>query len=541
MAENKNIKRNQTKENQKISYKKYILIGILAVIIAFVGTCTWYIAKLFDDIIEPPDSSIFDATPSESLTYSTATPRPDMKIEYVDGSAFTEWVFSTDEYSTSPEDATTSEFAYIKSITTNPFCITSITIGESEETSYIFEKAVRVYLPVPVGFDYNNIKLYSIDGTSLHQQQFTTNGTFVIIETNNITPYVFTHEDLISQLPTPTPGTSSTPVVTPTITPTPSLLPTVTPIVTPTPEITPIPTTTPVPTPSPTPSPTPIVTPAPTPSPIATPTPVVTPSAVPTTKPTPVEGVINIALFGIDGTGSNFTGRSDTIMILSLDTINHKMTLTSVMRDLYVRIYNEHDQPLGMGKINAAFWQKPAGAMYTLEHYFDIEIDNYAVINFGGMKSVIDILGGVDLLISAAEAKIVFGVDVTGPYQCHMDGEQALAYMRIRKIDSDRVRNLRQGIVLQALLDKFKNTSLDRLLELLNECSKYVKTGISVPDMITIATEVYKARDGGFSHSSYPLKYKKYDGDLSQWFATENNKEYNMNWFHDRIYNYVGE
>lgn len=256
-------------------------------------------------------------------------------------------------------------------------------------------------------------------------------------------------------------------------------------------------------------------------------------------------------MFGIDAREDVFYGRSDTIMILSINTKTNQMSLTSIMRDLYVPIYDKNNTLRGNGKINAAFNYTPAGAINTIQNYFGIKIDHYAVINFNGMKSVINILGGVTMQLSAKEAPLVIGKGAAaGTYD--LTGEQTLTYMRIRYIDNDRYRTLRQGKVLQALLDKFKSEGWTKLLDLLNECAHYVRTDMDSATMINVALAVYNARGGGLNHDSYP--YGKVSGYWDSVYmgpsvgsaVTEHSeihgidgKEWQLNWFHSRIYGYT--
>ena len=260
---------------------------------------------------------------------------------------------------------------------------------------------------------------------------------------------------------------------------------------------------------------------------------------------------INIAMFGIDAREDVFYGRSDTIMILSINTKTNQMSLTSIMRDLYVPIYDQNNVLKTKNKINSAFNYTPAGAINTIQNYFGIKIDHYAVINFNGMKSVINILGGVTIQLSAKEAPLVIGKGAAaGTYD--LTGEQTLTYMRIRYIDNDRYRTLRQGKVLQALLDKFKSEGWTKLLDLLNECAHYVRTDMDSATMINVALAVYNARDGGLNHDSYP--YGKVSGYWDSVYmgpsigsaVTEHSeihgidgKEWQLNWFHKRIYGYT--
>ena len=497
---------NNKKNVKKFSLLRCILIGVAVALVAAVITCVLYFTGKFGSMWEKPDSSIF-IQPSATLPpFSTETPRPDAKAEYVSGKTFEGYIFQRDEESIHQPENPSELFKLVKSKTECRFCIVHISIMMNDELfdDYDFGEPVRLYIPLTSGFDGNTCNIYRISDGKLELLQKSFDGTFVIVETERSYKFVITEkpiEDEPAGTPTPTPETPTPTPETPT----------------PTPE-----------TPTPTPMPTPTLTPGPAP-----------------TVPPDTSDTITVALFGLDARKDVFYGRSDTIMILSINTKTNEMKLTSIMRDLYVPVYNGKNELKGSQKINAAFAiGGPAAAINTIQNYFGIKIDHYAVINFSGMKSVIDILGGVDVNLNKKEAEIVLGKDAdAGTY--HLAGWQALNYMSIRVIDNDRYRTLRQGKVLQSLMDKFKSAGWTQLLQLLNECAQYVKTDMDMGTMTNVALSVYNAREKGLSHNSYPYYNPNYPD--AYWISKtingqnvvcETNKEYQLNWFHKRIYGY---
>ena len=549
------IKMSKDKEKDKtgkpFSVKKWILIGIAAILLAILVTCAWYVAKKFDEIIEPPDSSIFS---DPSVTpHPTLDPDFYAKAVYPNGDIFNNGeIYCGEERSDIPPEAPSDQFEMIKSLTDGRFCIlhVNVLLGDRILINYDFGDTVKMYIPTSKEIDADSFYLYRIIDGEIIPLDKTSDGAYIVFDTQTAGIFAVTEKQLpTGSEPTPTPVDPTPTPVDPTPTP---VDPTPTPV-DPTP--TPVdPTPTPVdPTPTPvvpTPTPTPVVpTPTPTPS-LSTPDP-----TVPTIPPQ-MNDTINIVLFGIDARADVFTGLTDTIMILSINTKTNQMSLTSIMRDLYVPIYDKNNNVHSSAKINSAFNLQyglggPAATINTIQNYFGIKIDNYAVINFNGMKSVINILGGVTIQLSATEAPLVIGKGAAaGTYD--LTGEQTLTYMRIRKIDNDRYRTLRQGKVLQALLDKFKSEGWTKLLDLLNECAHYVRTDMDSATMINVALAVYNARGGGLNHDSYP--YGKVSG---YWDSTSmgpslgsvvtehstihgiDGKEWQLNWFHKRIYGYT--
>lgn len=135
--------------------------------------------------------------------------------------------------------------------------------------------------------------------------------------------------------------------------------------------------------------------------------------------------VINIALFGIDAQDGE-VGRSDSIIIATIDTTHKKLKLTSIMRDSYVTIADR-----GQDKINHAYAFGGAQlAIKTLNENFDLNIEDFVAVNFTTMPKIINKLGGVTIDITSEEVSHIPGIDTAGTY--NLTGEQALAYSRIR-------------------------------------------------------------------------------------------------------------
>ena len=207
--------------------------------------------------------------------------------------------------------------------------------------------------------------------------------------------------------------------------------------------------------------------------------------------------ITNIALFGIDTRSNNSNGRSDAIMILSVDEIHGKIKLTSILRDSYVPI-DKH----GKDKIAHAYaYGGPELAIKTLNQNFNLDIREYATVNFNQLSKVIDAIGGIDIEITKAELKeinriviemhdensSIDGETLDDYGLVHLTGAQATAYSRIRKIDSDNERANRQQRVLVALFDKCKNMPKSDYPEFIRQLLPLVKTSLSYSDIIDLA------------------------------------------------------
>lgn len=207
--------------------------------------------------------------------------------------------------------------------------------------------------------------------------------------------------------------------------------------------------------------------------------------------------ITNIALFGIDTRNNNSNGRSDAIMILSVDEIHGKIKLTSILRDSYVPI-DKH----GKDKIAHAYaYGGPELAIKTLNQNFNLDIREYVTVNFNQLSQVIDAIGGIDIEITKAELKeinrIVIEMHDENPSidgetlddygLVHLTGAQATAFSRIRKIDSDNERANRQQKVLMALFDKCKNMPKTDYPGFIKELLPLVKTSLDYGDIIGLA------------------------------------------------------
>ena len=175
------------------------------------------------------------------------------------------------------------------------------------------------------------------------------------------------------------------------------------------------------------------------------------------------DSIINIALFGVDAVDGE-AGRSDSIMIATIDTVHKKLKLTSIMRDSYVAIDGH-----GNDKINHAYaFGGPQLAIKTLNENFDLNIEDFASVNFETLPKIIDKIGGIELDIDADELEYINGyiahlnningtsepaIESTGLQ--HVSGTQALAFCRIRYTSGgDYKRTERHREVLTKIFEK---------------------------------------------------------------------------------------
>ena len=205
----------------------------------------------------------------------------------------------------------------------------------------------------------------------------------------------------------------------------------------------------------------------------------------------------NILLLGTDNRyeESNY-GRTDSMIILSINPAEKRAKLTSLMRDTWVPISGLSKK----AKLNAAsVYGGPELTMRTINECFGMNISDYVLINITGLADVIDLIGGVDLDVTEAERAALnrglFDLSSRSGMEeleqsgenVHLNGNQAVAYARIRRIDSDYQRTERQRTVLTAIAARLKANSA-AALGLVTGLLPYVETNLDTAELITLAT-----------------------------------------------------
>lgn len=212
------------------------------------------------------------------------------------------------------------------------------------------------------------------------------------------------------------------------------------------------------------------------------------------------ENIINILLIGQDRREGQGRQRSDAMILCTVNLQTKTLTLTSFMRDMYVQIPGYYDN-----RINTCYM---IGGMTLLdqcmEENFGVAVDGNVEVDFGGFMDVIDLVGGLDMELTADEAAYLnrrgnWDVDDTTAGQWnlkqgmnHLTGEQALAYSRIRYIgNGDFGRTERQRKVLNTLLKECNSMSIPELNELLREVLPLLTTDMTNSEIIGYAMKLF--------------------------------------------------
>ncbi|MBQ4322509.1 MAG: LCP family protein [Clostridia bacterium] len=222
------------------------------------------------------------------------------------------------------------------------------------------------------------------------------------------------------------------------------------------------------------------------------------------------QDVINILLIGSDARAPGEPSRSDVIMLFSVNRMSKKIVLSSVLRDIYVSMDGHRDN-----KLNSAYAFGGAEYLCTvLRDNFNLDVRYFVIVDFTAFVDVLDLLGGVDLSVTEAEAsamnELMDHVSDHIPL-CdgivHLNGRQSLAYVRDRSSTmGDFDRTERQRKLLNALFQKLKDNTLTKLLSLTDALLPHVETNIPFTELKAHVGLVAECFDYSFVSCTVPIK-----------------------------------
>lgn len=221
------------------------------------------------------------------------------------------------------------------------------------------------------------------------------------------------------------------------------------------------------------------------------------------------DAIKNILIMGVDDYQKNDVGRSDSMMLVSVDTRHKKLKTTSFLRDLYVDIPGCSEK----NRINVAY--SIGGApltVQTIESDFGIDIDNYVLVGYSSFANIINRLGGVTITVTQGEADLVnrWSGEPKNKYISAgtqlLTGKQALYYSRIRAIGSDFARTERQRKVFSSVIEKFKNSDLGTIDATLSDVLKLVTTNMSKSKVVDMAAN-------SLTYMKYPISQNRIPAD----------------------------
>lgn len=245
-------------------------------------------------------------------------------------------------------------------------------------------------------------------------------------------------------------------------------------------------------------------------------------------------GITNILLVGVDGNNMEKGNRSDAMMIATIDEKNNDIRITSLARDTYVDIEGYSTEKL----THAYAYEGASLLINTIKNNFGIDVDKYVAVSFESFEKIIDILGGVEINVSEKEVSQINGVNNSGIQT--LNGSQALAYSRIRYIDSAYERDNRQRTVIEALYNKFANGSSGNIMDIANEVLRYTKTNMAPLEIVSIANKAIKIKDTDFDQVEFPFEEARKDNNISEkGWVIEWDKDYNKDKLNKFIYDYA--
>ena len=205
----------------------------------------------------------------------------------------------------------------------------------------------------------------------------------------------------------------------------------------------------------------------------------------------------NILLLGCDSYTKNAHERTDSMIIVSVNAGSGQVKMTSLMRDTWIPVPG-HSYSRKLTELCTV--GGPELTMRAINESFGMNIEKYALIGMAGIAEVIDLVGGIEIDVTEEERRALnrglFNLSSLSGMEklekcgknVHLNGNQATAFARIRKIDSDFVRTERQRTVLLAMADKFKaGASPAALVNIITTLLSYVETNITLTEIVTLA------------------------------------------------------
>ncbi len=227
--------------------------------------------------------------------------------------------------------------------------------------------------------------------------------------------------------------------------------------------------------------------------------------------------VFNILLIGSDNRIATDTGRSDAMILVSINKKTKTLVATSILRDIYLAIPGH-----GNNRINAAYANGGADLlMDTLKQNFKIQIDRYASVDFYSFMDIIDAIDGITLDVTEEEIPIInnyiMGLNkltgkeakvdlLTKPGTLLLNGKQALSYARNRYIGTDFERTARQRRVLEKVFEKVKKSNLIEINKLLNIILPQVTTNLTEGEVFSLILNLAAYKDYAIEQWSIPVK-----------------------------------
>ena len=230
-----------------------------------------------------------------------------------------------------------------------------------------------------------------------------------------------------------------------------------------------------------------------------------------------------IMIMGVDERDDD-VGRSDTLMIASIDPKTNQASLLSVPRDTRVKIKGH-----GFDKVNAAYaYGKEKLSQDTVENLLGVNIDHYVIINTKSFKKIIDAIGGIDIDVPKRmhyedpwddDGGLIIDFQ---PGMQHMDGAKAVTYVRYRDEEGDLGRIRRQQDFMRACMDKIVSPAIiPKLPSVIKEVMDSIQTDLTFRQLLEFAGTLKQSKENGLKTDMVPGRPLYIDG-VSYWIPNLN-------------------
>ena len=230
-----------------------------------------------------------------------------------------------------------------------------------------------------------------------------------------------------------------------------------------------------------------------------------------------------IMIMGVDERDDD-VGRSDTLMIASIDPKTNQASLLSVPRDTRVKIKGH-----GFDKVNAAYaYGKEKLSQDTVENLLGVSVDHYVIINTKSFKKIIDAIGGIDIDVPKRmhyedpwddDGGLIIDFQ---PGMQHMDGAKAVTYVRYRDEEGDLGRIRRQQDFVRAFMEKLVSPAIiPKLPTVIKEVMGSIETDLSFRQLLEFVGTLKESKDNGLKTDMVPGKPLYIEG-ISYWIPDLN-------------------
>lgn len=247
-----------------------------------------------------------------------------------------------------------------------------------------------------------------------------------------------------------------------------------------------------------------------------------------------VEKYTRFVIFGSDSrdTQNAYAGRSDTIIIVVINNDTKGINLISIPRDTYVNVPD-----YGMTKINHAYaYGQEQLSIKTINSNFGLNLTQYMTIDFSGLVTSIDRVGGVEVNLDQDEVNFInssvsFENKISSPGIVTLNGTQALAHSRNRTVGNDFTRAYRQRTILISLINKISKKDVNEILDISDDVLENITTNMDINKYKEMFMEVAADRrqylkninsvqipavDYGYDSMIYGIYYFQFDMDRAK-------------------------